>query len=74
MAHTQKQQSTKMDLSVIEDLKIEVIGTLYTLSKEALLEICCGLDIKELRQLDVSKQTRSFFIAHIGQYLNRDGN
>ena len=72
MAHTQKQQSTKMDLSVIEDLKLEVIGTLYTLTREALLEICSGLDIKELRQLDVSKQTRSFFIAHIGQYLNRD--
>ena len=72
MAHTQKQQSTKMDSSVIEDLKLEVIGTLYTLTREALLEICSGLDIKELRQLDVSKQTRSFFIAHIGQYLNRD--
>ena len=61
-----------MDSSVIEDLKLEVIGTLYTLTREALLEICSGLDIKELRQLDVSKQTRSFFIAHIGQYLNRD--
>ena len=72
MAHTQKQQSTKMDLSVIEDMKIEVIGTLYTLTKDALLEICCGLDIKELRQLEVSKQTRSFFIAHIGQYLNSE--
>ncbi|KAK0134191.1 hypothetical protein N1851_030232 [Merluccius polli] len=47
-----------MDLSAIEDLKLEVIGTLYTLTKEAVLEICCGLDIKELRQPD---------------YLNRDG-
>ena len=72
MAHTQKQQSIKMDLSAIEDLKFEVIGTLYTLTREALLEICSGLDIKELRQLDASKQTRSLFIAHIGQYLNRD--
>lgn len=72
MAHTQKQQSTKMDSSETEDLKLEVIGTLYTLTKDVLLEICCVLDIKELRQLDLSARTRSFFIAHIVQYLDRD--
>lgn len=61
-----------MDPSVEEDFKLEVIGSLYCLTKEALIEICDILDVEGLTQIDVTGKGRSFFISQIVMHLDRE--
>ena len=53
-------------------MKLEVIGTLYTLTKDVLMEICNVLDIKGLRQIDISDKGHSFLIAPNMKHLDSD--
>ncbi|XP_033181946.1 uncharacterized protein LOC117152876 [Anabas testudineus] len=62
----------EMDSTTLEDFKLEVIGTLYTLTRETLIEICNFLDIECLIQIDLTGKSRSFLISVIVKHLNRD--
>lgn len=61
-----------MDSSALEDFKLEVVGTLYTLTREILIEVCTVLDIEGLIQIDVTDKTRSFLISLIVKHLERN--
>lgn len=53
----------------VEDLKLEVIGAVYALSRENLIELCkfLGIDCEH-----VSSKSRSFFISLIVRHIERE--
>ncbi|XP_068115048.1 uncharacterized protein [Hyperolius riggenbachi] len=60
-----------MESSGVEDLKVQVGGALYALSKDALLEICDFLSIAGPSK-NVADTSQSFIIVHIMSYLERE--
>lgn len=63
---------TGMDSSDLEDLKLEVGGALYTLTRDALVEICDFLTIAGPKFEKVSGKNRSFLISYITNHLERE--
>lgn len=61
-----------MASSEIEDLKLEVIGALYTLTKDLLLEPLNVFDIRGLSLVDIKDKSRSFLITLIQRHLDRE--
>lgn len=62
-----------MDSATLEYFKLEVIGTLYPLTRDTLIEICNVLDIEGLIQVDLTGKSRSLLISVIVKHLNREG-
>ena len=63
---------TEMDSSEREDLKIEVGGALYTLTRDALIEVCDFLTIAGSEFEEVSGKSRSSLILHVTRHLERE--
>lgn len=59
-------------METLEDLKLEVVGTLYTLSSDQLIAVCNFLHIFGTEHENVLGKSRSFLIAHIVKYIERD--
>ncbi len=55
----------------LEDLKLEVIGTLYSLSRENLVKLCDFLNIGESE--NVINKSRSFVISALVRHFEREG-
>lgn len=55
----------------VEDLKLEVIGAVYALSREKLIGLCEFLGIN-CEQEHVSSKSRSFFISVIVRHIERE--
>lgn len=55
----------------LEDLKLEVIGALYSLSRENLVKLCNFLNIEGSEQ--VINKSRSFVISVLVRHLEREG-
>ncbi|KAK0156236.1 hypothetical protein N1851_000489 [Merluccius polli] len=60
-----------MDSSELEELKLEVGGALYTLTRDALIEVCDSLLIAGLNLEKVTGKRRPFLISHITSHLER---
>lgn len=56
-------------MDVLEDLKLEVTGLLYTLTCEQLVDVCNFLEIAED---DFSDKGRTFLITQITQHMGKD--
>lgn len=59
-------------MNTLEDLRLEVVGTLYSLSSDHLIAVCDFLDIAGTQRENVLGKSRSFLIAHIVKYIERD--
>lgn len=59
-------------MDILEDLKLEVIGTLYTLSSDHLIAVCDFLKISGTEHENVLDKGRSFLISHIVKHVERD--
>lgn len=59
-----------MESLVLEDLELEVIGALYTLNKENLVELCSFLNIAGYEK--VLDKKRSLLISFISNHLERE--
>lgn len=59
-------------MDMLEDLKLEVVGTLYTLSSDQLTAVCDFLDIVGTEHENILGKSRSFLISHIVKYIERD--
>ncbi len=55
----------------LDDLKLEVIGTLYSLSRENLVKLCDFLNIGESK--NVINNSRSFVISALVRHFEREG-
>lgn len=65
----------KMDSSALEDFKLKVVGPLYTLTREILIEICTFLDIEGLMQIDGTYKNHSLIsliVKHLDRYEVED--
>ena len=60
---------TEMDSSEREDMKIEVGGALYTLTRDALIEVCDLLTIAGSEFEEVSGKSRSSLILHVYLFI-----
>lgn len=63
---------TEMDSSELEDLKLGVGGALYTLTRDALVEVCDFLAIAGPGFENVSGKSRSSLISYITRHLERE--
>lgn len=61
-----------MDSSALEDFKLEVSGALYTLTKDALIQVCDFLRIGGLKYENVPGKSRSSLISHVISHLERE--
>lgn len=61
-----------MESSGLEDLKLEVAGTLYTVTRDILIEVCDFLNIAGSKLERVSGKSRSSLISYIIQHLERE--
>lgn len=61
-----------MDSSALEDLKLEVGGKLYTLTRDDLIEVCDFLTIAGSTFEYVSGKKRSSLISHVTMHLERE--
>lgn len=59
-------------MDILEDLKLEVIGTLYTLSSDHLIAVCDFLKISGTEHENVLDKGRTFLISHIVRHVERD--
>lgn len=69
---TVHRSDTEMDLSELEDFKLEIVGTLYTLTKDVLVKVCDFLGTEWSTQENVSSKSRSLLISHIAKHLERE--
>lgn len=63
---------TEMDSSEREDLKLEVGGALYTLTRDDLIEVCDFLHIAGSKFEIVSGKSRSSLIVHVTRHIERE--
>lgn len=61
-----------MDSSELEDLKLEIGGALYTLTRDTLIELCDFLTIAGPTFERVSGKSRSSLISHLTSHLERE--
>lgn len=61
-----------MDSSELEDLKLEVGGALYTLTRDNLVEVCDFLNIVGSKFEKVSGKSRSSLISYVTSHLERE--
>ncbi len=59
-------------MNTMEDLRLEVVGTLYSLNSDHLIAVCDFLNIAGTQRENVLGKSRSFLIAHIVNYIERD--
>lgn len=62
----------EMGSSALEELKLEIGGALYTLGRDALIEICDFLLIAGSTYENVKGKSRSALIAHVTRHLERE--
>ena len=62
----------ELDSSALEDLKREVGGKLYTLTRDDLIEVCDFLTIAGSTFEYVSGKKRSSLISHVTMHLERE--
>lgn len=56
-------------MDALEDLRLEVVGLLYTLSSEQLKVVC---EFLEIPQEDIEGKSRSFVIGQITQHIDKE--
>ncbi len=59
-------------MNILEDLRLEVVGTLYSLNGDHLIAVCDFLNIAVTQRENVLGKSRSFLIAHIVNYIERN--
>ena len=65
---------TEMESSALDDLKLEIGGALYTLTRDALIEVCDFLSIAGpgLTFENVKGKSRSALISHVTRHFERE--